>query len=99
MIDRSDYSMDPANHILELLSVVPETPAWKRQANCRESSIDFFSFVKEEQDEAKKLCAACDVRTQCYNFAVTNKEFGLWGGVWHGSRWRHGTRTAEAKRT
>jgi hypothetical protein len=31
--------------------------------------------------DAKRLCASCDVREQCLDYALDNDErFGIWGG-------------------
>lgn len=36
----------------------------------------------EQVKEAKRICAACPVRTECLTFSIENKEsHGLWGGV------------------
>ncbi|BDZ51496.1 hypothetical protein GCM10025867_37370 [Frondihabitans sucicola] len=32
--------------------------------------------------DAKKICASCDVRAQCLEYALQNDErFGIWGGL------------------
>jgi WhiB family redox-sensing transcriptional regulator len=36
----------------------------------------------EQIEQAKAICAGCDVRTQCLEYAVrTHKDAGIWGGM------------------
>jgi len=38
--------------------------------------------VSPDYDDGKRVCASCDVRLQCLNFALeTKQEYGLWGGL------------------
>jgi WhiB family redox-sensing transcriptional regulator len=42
----------------------------------------FFPPAEQEADEAKAICAMCDVRQLCLEFAVAAGErFGIWGGL------------------
>jgi len=43
-----------------------------------------------EAQEAKQICARCNVRGQCVQFAAqTNTKDGIWGGVMFAPRKRH----------
>lgn len=57
--------------------------SWWSDAACKglDQSI-FFPERGQNSREAKKICARCDVRTECLAYALENKEsFGVWGGV------------------
>lgn len=42
----------------------------------------FFSVEEEDQQQALAYCACCEVRRQCLEFAVANREtYGIWGGM------------------
>ncbi|KUJ37053.1 WhiB family transcriptional regulator [Streptomyces sp. MI02-2A] len=57
--------------------------AWQEQALCAQTGADFFfpepgSSVRE----AKRICALCDSRSACLEYALANDErFGVWGGL------------------
>lgn len=57
-------------------------PAWWRRANC--AGVDpelFFPDRGASTREAKAVCAACSVRDECLEDALTNSEkYGIWGG-------------------
>jgi WhiB family redox-sensing transcriptional regulator len=58
-------------------------PAWQAQALCAQTGADFFfpepgSSVRE----AKRICAMCDMRPACLEYALEHDErFGVWGGL------------------
>lgn len=70
---------------------------WRQQANCRKHpEVDFFPELnpripeQEHRDKykerlvkiAKAVCAECEVKKECLEFAVsTNQPYGIWGGV------------------
>ena len=57
--------------------------AWQAHANCRRADQDLF-FPKRgaSNRKVKAMCAACVVREQCLEFALTRGEkFGIWGGM------------------
>ncbi len=55
--------------------------AWQDHANCRGADPDlFFPPRGASNRKAKAMCAACVVRAECLEFAITEGErFGLWG--------------------
>ena len=54
---------------------------WATQAQCREKTDELFVRGAAQQD-AKKLCSGCPVRTECLAEALDNKmEWGVWGGM------------------
>lgn len=59
---------------------------WKDDAACLNYDTNFF-FEKYEEDETfrpaiEKLCSGCPVRKQCFAVGITQKEWGVWGGVY-----------------
>src|SRR5579863_6117249 len=63
---------------------------WQDAAECRgEDLLLFFGPDGERQPErdirerkAKEICAACPVRLECLNYAVSRPEkYGTWGGL------------------
>lgn len=61
--------------------------AWMSAGACRGMTHLFFPSTAErpqarERREAmaREVCASCDVRSTCREFARNNHEYGLWGG-------------------
>jgi WhiB family redox-sensing transcriptional regulator len=56
---------------------------WQANANCVGVDPDiFFPERGASTREAKAICAACKVKTECLNYALDNGEkFGIWGGT------------------
>ncbi|QCP06516.1 WhiB family transcriptional regulator [Brevibacterium sp. CS2] len=57
--------------------------SWQDQALCAQTDPEaFFPEKGGSTREAKKVCASCEVRTQCLEYALENDErFGIWGGL------------------
>lgn len=57
--------------------------SWQDFANCRGADADlFFPERGASTRRAKAICAECDVRAECLDFAVeTGEKFGIWGGM------------------
>lgn len=57
--------------------------SWQRDALCAQTDPEaFFPEKGGSTREAKGICEACSVRTQCLEYALTNDErFGIWGGL------------------
>jgi WhiB family redox-sensing transcriptional regulator len=56
---------------------------WQDRAACRHIPVEFFfPPAEQEAEEAKAICAMCEVRQLCLEFAITEGErFGIWGGL------------------
>jgi hypothetical protein len=59
---------------------------WKYKGKCLDYDVNLF-FDKYEEDEQlrpaiDKLCASCPVARQCFAVGVSQKEWGVWGGVY-----------------
>lgn len=57
--------------------------AWQAQALCAQTDPEaFFPEKGGSTREAKAVCAQCEVREQCLEYALQNDErFGIWGGL------------------
>lgn len=63
-------------------------PEWRRYAACRLMPAEMFfpvgttGMALEDVAEAKRVCAHCEVRSDCLGYALdTRQEFGIWGGT------------------
>src|SRR5437763_5971654 len=58
------------------------TADWTSAAACRRSDPDALFVQGAAQNQAKVVCFACPVRTECLADALDNRvEFGVWGGM------------------
>lgn len=57
--------------------------AWQEQALCAQTDPEaFFPEKGGSTREAKRVCAACEVKSECLEYALKNDErFGIWGGL------------------
>lgn len=57
--------------------------SWQADALCAETDPEaFFPEKGGSTREAKRICASCDVKQQCLEYALKNDErFGIWGGL------------------
>ena len=74
------------------LSQVPADATWDWQevGSCREADPDLFFHPQNERGlarlrrdrAAKAVCASCDVRIECADYAIRAREpYGVWGGL------------------
>ena len=56
---------------------------WRRDALCAETDPEaFFPEKGGSTREAKRVCAGCDVKAECLEYALaTDERFGIWGGL------------------
>lgn len=59
---------------------------WKDDSACLDYDTNIF-FEKYEDDENLRfaidnLCSGCIVRKQCFAIGVSQKEWGVWGGIY-----------------
>ena len=56
---------------------------WQDLANCATTDPDLLVLDSGASTiPAKKICAACDVREQCLQFAIDQHIYsGIWGGL------------------
>lgn len=67
--------------LIEALAV--DRLSWQDLANCRGADADlFFPERGASTRRAKSICAACEVQSDCLEYALVNGEkFGIWGGM------------------
>lgn len=58
-------------------------PSFISRAVCAQTDPEaFFPEKGESVREAKRVCASCEVRLECLEYALANNErFGVWGGM------------------
>lgn len=59
---------------------------WKDKAKCLNLDTNLF-FDKYEETESLRsavdnLCRSCPVQRTCFAVGISNKEWGVWGGVY-----------------
>ena len=66
-----------------LLTGDAEEMSWQERALCAQTDPEaFFPEKGGSTREAKKVCLGCEVRSECLEYALNNKEqFGIWGGT------------------
>ena len=64
-------------------ALVLDRLSWQDSANCSGADQDlFFPERGASTRKAKAICAACSVKDECLEFAITQGErFGIWGGL------------------
>lgn len=57
--------------------------AWQERALCAQTDPEaFFPEKGGSTREAKRVCATCEVREECLDYALEHDErFGIWGGL------------------
>ncbi|WP_432113898.1 WhiB family transcriptional regulator [Streptomyces sp. S1] len=56
--------------------------SWSERAACRTADPDELFADGAAQKQAKALCSACPVRTECLAHALDRRiEHGVWGGM------------------
>jgi hypothetical protein len=59
---------------------------WQDEALC--SGLDtqkYFDLYEEDQEVAKntdRMCLACPVVKQCFDFGISTESWGVWGGIY-----------------
>lgn len=60
--------------------------SWKDNSACLDYDVNLF-FDKYEEDEEVRaeidsLCSTCPLLRQCFAVGVSQKEWGVWGGIY-----------------
>ena len=59
---------------------------WQDEALC--SGVDtnkYFDIYEEDQEVARqvdRMCFACPVIKECFDFGISTESWGVWGGVY-----------------
>ena len=84
MRSRSDTDLDLRDLDLDLAKVAGLSTDWQDRAECAKQvgAVDFFPARGESVRDAKEVCARCEVRSDCLDFALRLKvAHGVWGGL------------------
>jgi len=55
---------------------------WRHSARCRDEDPEALFVQGARQRDARDVCRACPVRTECLAHALDNRiRFGVWGGM------------------
>ncbi len=67
-------------HAVDLLG---DAPAWQDLALCAQTDPEaFFPDKGGSTKDAKRICALCDVKQDCLQYALDKDiRFGVWGGL------------------
>lgn len=59
---------------------------WKKSASCRNYETNLFFDEYENNQNLRpaieKICSGCPVAKQCFAVGVSQKEWGVWGGIY-----------------
>lgn len=59
---------------------------WKDQSRCLGLDTNLFFDKYEEEESIRKgvenICKECPVKKICFAIGISNKEWGVWGGVY-----------------
>ncbi|MEZ5142169.1 MAG: WhiB family transcriptional regulator [Acidimicrobiales bacterium] len=87
------------------LTLSAQPDEWRSLAACRDTDPDLFFPVGttgpaiEQIANAKAVCATCEVKQACLDFALTtNQDSGVWGGTSEEERRKIRRRWVAAKR-
>jgi WhiB family redox-sensing transcriptional regulator len=84
-MDRSLQLAHPVNGADANVDLADPEERWRERARCRGLGYELFFPESEEApeaEEAKAICAECEVAAQCLAYAVAAKEeYGIWGGM------------------
>jgi WhiB family redox-sensing transcriptional regulator len=82
-----DDARDEVRDDLDVVGPIGSLIDWTQFANCKGKTYLFFAPKAERpqarsrrEAKAKSLCNGCIVRSECREFARTNREYGYWGG-------------------
>lgn len=60
--------------------------AWKDDASCKDYDGNLFFDTYEEEANIRpaidKICSECPVARMCFAVGVSQKAYGVWGGVY-----------------
>ncbi|MGW4467503.1 WhiB family transcriptional regulator [Micromonospora sp. NPDC004704] len=68
---------------MSYLSRLIDQPEWQQDALCAQTDPEaFYPDKGGNPSPAKQVCAGCQVRGECLEYALTRGErFGVWGGL------------------
>ncbi len=81
-VEGLDEPLLPATPLV-LVDGADDEPEWQERALCAQTDPEaFFPEKGGSTREAKRICAGCEVRAECLDYALAHDErFGIWGGL------------------
>lgn len=69
--------------LAQLFELGEQEQEWQERALCAQTDPEaFFPEKGGSTREAKRICAGCEVRSECLEYALEHDErFGIWGGL------------------
>lgn len=89
LINLLDLAMSKLRHpALKVDNAYAQDQGWREDALCAEVGLDLFYPERGGSTRLGQIvCAKCDVRSQCLDYALNNEEkHGIWGGESTGAR-------------
>jgi WhiB family redox-sensing transcriptional regulator len=86
-MDEMDISWPVAQGVEHQINWSPlnglDQPDWQERALCAQTDPEaFFPEKGGSTREAKRICASCEVRAECLEYALAfDERFGIWGGL------------------
>lgn len=71
-----------------MIEVAWERPDWYDLAACRGEPPELFYPKGREDTGARRICNRCVVKEDCFEYALSNETYGIWGGYGNRSRQR-----------
>lgn len=83
LTDRADSHVAELDILGGLFEMGEEEQEWQERALCAQTDPEaFFPEKGGSTREAKRICAGCEVRSECLEYALEHDErFGIWGGL------------------
>lgn len=83
LMERGESPAAEVDVLAELLQIGEEEMEWQERALCAQTDPEaFFPEKGGSTREAKRICAGCEVRSECLEYALEHDErFGIWGGL------------------
>ncbi|MEW2474642.1 WhiB family transcriptional regulator [Micromonospora gifhornensis] len=73
---------------LAAADLLGDKPRWQERALCSQTDPEaYFPEKGGSAAPAKRICAGCEVRVECLEYALARREpYGIWGGKTEGER-------------
>lgn len=83
LMDRGDPRAAEWDILAGLFDADEQEQEWQERALCAQTDPEaFFPEKGGSTREAKRICAGCEVRSECLEYALEHDErFGIWGGL------------------
>ena len=81
--DPKESETTDADVLAQLFELGEPEQEWQERALCAQTDPEaFFPEKGGSTREAKRICAGCEVRSECLEYALEHDErFGIWGGL------------------